>query len=78
MRHFSSKIKAAVDRHITGSILLQRNIIFDSQKGCISLLCYKKLLSYNLYEEKCDSFSISFEWEKEQIRKFTAVLKYEI
>ena len=33
------------------------------------------MLSYSLHEKrKCDSFSISFKWQKEQIRKFTAVL----
>ena len=41
----------------------------------ISLKNFKRMLSYNLHENrKCISFSISSEWQKEQILKLIGVL----
>ena len=64
-------------------MLLQRNkdfaLISNSLKilylAVISLKNFKRKLSYNLHENrKCISFSISSEWQKEQILKFIGVL----
>ena len=64
-------------------MLLQRNkdfaLISNSLKilylAVISLKNFKRKLSYNLHENgKCISFSISSEWQKEQIHKFIGVL----
>ena len=77
------KDKAAVDRHTAGSTLLQRNkdftLISNSLKilylAVISIKNFKCKLSYNLHENrKCILFSISSEWQKEQILKFIGVL----
>ncbi len=83
LRDIAGKTKAAVDRHTAGSMLLQRNkdfvLISNSLKilylVVISLKNFKRMLSYSLHENwKYISFSISSEWQKEQILKLIGVL----
>jgi len=83
LRDIAWKTKAAVDRHTAGSMLFQRNKDFvltsNSLKilylAVISLKNFKRKLSYTLHENrKFISFSISSEWQKEQVLKFIGVL----